>query len=235
VSHGVWPIPSRSQWRQWSVPSRLTAIGTLVGVLSLGLYLAEKGFGIFRFWSNTSVESSGVLTPTESPSTVSPVRRVEIGHSEVFLDWNGASGEAFLTLEKDTRLIIETINGRLLISTKLRDRSGALVAEVVRNEWQTAKPRIFDANYSADAFEVRDDRGEVVLQIEALADRIRIQGEWYLDNGCVFVMMESDDPRRPNEALLSPCAVKTVDSHHITPLFKYPSARHLGETIPWHK
>ena len=38
-------IPSREQWTNWSLPSKLTAIGALVGVLSLGFYLAEKSFG----------------------------------------------------------------------------------------------------------------------------------------------------------------------------------------------
>jgi len=40
-------IPSRSQWKQWSLPSKLTAIGTLVGALSLGLYLGEKSLRVF--------------------------------------------------------------------------------------------------------------------------------------------------------------------------------------------
>lgn len=42
-------IPSRHQWRDWSVPSKLTAVGTLVGVLSLGLYVGEKSVGILKF------------------------------------------------------------------------------------------------------------------------------------------------------------------------------------------
>lgn len=41
--------PSRRQWNDWSLPSRLTAIGTLVGVLSLALYRGEKSLGIFEF------------------------------------------------------------------------------------------------------------------------------------------------------------------------------------------
>jgi hypothetical protein len=39
---------SRHQWRTWSLPSRLTAIGTLVGVVSLVLYIGEKTFGVFN-------------------------------------------------------------------------------------------------------------------------------------------------------------------------------------------
>lgn len=32
-------IPTRQQWKRWSLPSKLTAIGTLIGVISLGLVL----------------------------------------------------------------------------------------------------------------------------------------------------------------------------------------------------
>jgi hypothetical protein len=38
----VWFIPSRKQWSTWSLPSKLTAIGTYIGLLSLGLYVIDK-------------------------------------------------------------------------------------------------------------------------------------------------------------------------------------------------
>lgn len=50
-------IPTRKQWKSWSLPSRLTAIGTLAGVLSFGAYLLEKGYPYFSnipFFSDAS-------------------------------------------------------------------------------------------------------------------------------------------------------------------------------------
>ena len=35
-------IPSSKQWAQWSLPSKLTAVGTLFGALSLAFYLVDK-------------------------------------------------------------------------------------------------------------------------------------------------------------------------------------------------
>lgn len=65
-------IPSRSQWKDWSLPNKLTAIGTLVGVLSLGLYLGEKSLGIFsRLFRPTppaSSETPTVVLALENPS-----------------------------------------------------------------------------------------------------------------------------------------------------------------------
>ncbi len=43
-------IPSRRQWGDWSLPSKLTAVGALVGVLSLVLYLGEKSPDILKSW-----------------------------------------------------------------------------------------------------------------------------------------------------------------------------------------
>ncbi len=67
----MWLIPSRGQWRQWSLPSRLTAIGTLVGVVSLGLYLAEKSLGIFGS-SSRAVVSESLATPVVALSLENP-------------------------------------------------------------------------------------------------------------------------------------------------------------------
>ena len=38
----LWP--KKKQWNDWSLPSKLTAIGTLLGFLSLGVYLVEKTY-----------------------------------------------------------------------------------------------------------------------------------------------------------------------------------------------
>lgn len=41
-------IPTKKQWNNWTLPSKLTLIGTLVGVLGFSAYLIEKGYGITR-------------------------------------------------------------------------------------------------------------------------------------------------------------------------------------------
>lgn len=51
----IWP--TKKQWTTWSLPSKLTAIGTLIGVVSLCLYSADKVFSI----------SQKLLTKTNTP------------------------------------------------------------------------------------------------------------------------------------------------------------------------
>lgn len=60
---GVELIPSRRQWNEWSLPSKLTAIGTLVGALSLGLYLGEKSLGILRFVHRAAPSAAPTIPP----------------------------------------------------------------------------------------------------------------------------------------------------------------------------
>lgn len=45
-------IPTKNQWNNWSLPSKLTAIGTLVGILSFAAYLVEKGYGLSSIYNN---------------------------------------------------------------------------------------------------------------------------------------------------------------------------------------
>jgi hypothetical protein len=60
----------------------------------------------------------------------------------------------------DDNLLLETVDGQLKVSTKLRDRKGNLITELIKNEWKVAPPpRTWDKNYSKDALEVKDDTG----------------------------------------------------------------------------
>ena len=59
----MWLIPSREQWAKWSLPSKLTAIGALMGVLSLGLYIAEKSFGFLDAPSPHPHAEAGPMPP----------------------------------------------------------------------------------------------------------------------------------------------------------------------------
>ncbi len=41
---GIKLIPSIKQWKSWSLPSKLTAIGAYAGVIALFLFLVEKAY-----------------------------------------------------------------------------------------------------------------------------------------------------------------------------------------------
>ncbi len=62
----LWP--NKKQWDAWSLPSKLTAIGALVGFLSLSLYITEKSFDLFERFSGEDLKpevSIGLQFPYE--------------------------------------------------------------------------------------------------------------------------------------------------------------------------
>jgi hypothetical protein len=124
-------------------------------------------------------------------------------------------------------LTVELIDGRIKVSTDIRDKSGAMVVRLIQNEWEVAPPKIFARNYSENALEVLGTNGDVVLQIKILPDRIQIFGEWWDQDGRgirvtgngneVAIVMLSRDVNPPTPK--------------IEPMFRYPSETHLGELV----
>lgn len=180
--------------------------------------------------NNPTRPTSGVLFSAKtgmSPATI------QLGpHGPTFgsigADYLFASeqGQQFLPYLRGADLTVAKIGGRLQVSTEIRDKSGDLVAELCRNEWQIG-PTVFDRNYSDDALEVRARTGRVVLQVRIQQDRVQILGEWWDTSGhgiriagtgievAIRILSREINPTDPI----------------IEPIFKYPSDRHFGELI----
>jgi hypothetical protein len=126
---------------------------------------------------------------------------------------------------------IESIDGKLKVSTSITDENGRLIAELIQNEWKVAPPPgTWDRNYTEDSLEVKDASGRVVLQVRALPDRIQLQGMWWVDigfNGVVRFIIRGN-PKDGGQIVLVPRSNKDA-LPVIEPMFKYPSERHLGE------
>ena len=61
---------------------------------------------------------------------------------------------------KGDRFTIEKIDGKLMVSTMIRDSSGNVLAELRRNEWKVAPPpKTWDRNYTDNALEVVNAEG----------------------------------------------------------------------------
>jgi hypothetical protein len=84
----------------------------------------------------------------------------------------------------ESQFKVESIGGKVKVSTRIANDTGSLLIEIIRNEWLVAPPpQTWDRNYSDDALEVRDGSGRIVLQVRSLLDRIQIQGMWWVDLG----------------------------------------------------
>ncbi|MCU7843411.1 MAG: hypothetical protein KZQ93_06190 [Candidatus Thiodiazotropha sp. (ex Monitilora ramsayi)] len=83
-------IPSKQQWKSWTLPSRLTAIGTLVGILGFSMYLIEKGYGISQMLNHSTQVIEDVILVVE----VSNERKEDVvlyKRGEVFY-WHPGAG-----------------------------------------------------------------------------------------------------------------------------------------------
>lgn len=171
--------------------------------------------------------SSGVLLS----QAVGSSRKIEIGDSTAMIGFTGPNGTPLLRILKDSSLTVETVGGRIAVSTRLQDASGRMVAEINRNEWKIRPSLIWDRNYNENSLEVRDEAGDVVLQVVVLPDRIRLQGLWREETGAFFEIVKSPDPARPGGLFVIRRATgdPQIVPLKIKPMFEYPSDRHLGE------
>jgi len=113
----LWP--EKHQWKSWSLPSKLTAIGTLVGIISLGLYMLEKSFNlkelILRKWSEKQSASVPEITLRVSNSSDQDISF----YSE---------GEFVLWLPQGVNFSVRTIPGKYkLILLNNTDKTNGII------------------------------------------------------------------------------------------------------------
>jgi hypothetical protein len=156
--------------------------------------------------------------------------KIEVGDSNTFFTAGTPIRQPWFQMFRDNQLTIERINGQVVISTAVRDSSGAIVAEVIRNQWKVRPELLWDKNFNRNALEIRDKFGDVVLQIVVLEDRIRIQGVWRSSSGDCFMMVKNPDPKNPGASLIT-FYNPTIK---IKPIFLYPSELHPGELAEVH-
>jgi hypothetical protein len=125
---------------------------------------------------------------------------------------------------------IESIDGKIKVSTQIHDLNDNLLVELDRNEWKVG-PSAFDRNFTDDTLEVRDSSGAVVLQVKVLPGIIQLQGMWWINrgppNGIVRFFIRGN-PKNGGQIIIVPKFNKDP-LPVIDPMFNYPSDRHMGE------
>lgn len=176
---------------------------------------------------------AGVLTPappTKIPLGRFPYPEIEIGDSGSIFVVGGPTGE-FLRFGDNSLAVALDPKGQVLVSLGIRDRAGALVAELTKNEWTVNPGRTWDRNYTADALEVKDASGSVVLQVRLKGHRVQLQTRLYDEHGNGFGIVKA--PRldgREVGGMFEMTGTKHPEfTHKIEPIFLYPSSQHFGE------
>jgi hypothetical protein len=190
----------------WQAPT--TVISLAIAVITVYWYLQGKKLNA----------TSGVIS---SPVQSAPIS-ISVGSAEFqMLSKDGVvfdeGGEPLLS--------IRLLNGKLFVSTHIRDGSGSLIAEMKDNEWKhQQQPAIFDRNYTKDASEIRDGTGKVVLQVANIGNSLDLAAIFHCKNGWTYMVGpiggegSAIELRRPGEPLRS----------EFPPICDYPSDRHFG-------
>lgn len=127
----------------------------------------------------------------------------------------------------DDHLKVSIRDGKLLVSTVVRDESGNLIASITDNEWKTSATLAWDRNFSDEAFEVVDLKGRVVFQIRLNRGVAQIQGIFCSLKGDGIAVVEG--PNGSAQVTGFAKLNQVYDQINIKPIFKYPSEKFPGE------
>ena len=180
----------------------------------------EAYVGRLEHKSETILSAEGKIYP-----------KFEFGDSGAIFVYAGPQGAPLFKIAEDNDIIVEVVYGELKVSTKIRDSQGHIIAEVVRNEWKVNPNKTWDRNYTKNALEVRDPSGEVILQLRLVEDRVQFQAKLYDASGRRTGFGKMLGPEGWGGAMEFTGPNNPELSLKITPLFKYPSASHLGELV----
>jgi hypothetical protein len=156
---------------------------------------------------------------------------LEFGDSGAIFIFAGPQGTPLFKIADDNDITIEIEDGELKVSTKIRDPEGHIVAEIVKSEWKVNPDKSWDRNYAKNALEVKDPSGDVVLQVRLVEDRVQFQAKLYDATGRRIGFGKILGPEGWGGAIEFTGPNKPELDLKISPLFKYPSALHLGEFV----
>lgn len=156
---------------------------------------------------------------------------VEIGRSNTTFNRTEFIDQRFFSFFEDSEVTVTIECGRPLVTARFIDPSGVVLADIDRNEWKVNQGAAFDRKFDDRALEVKDSRGDIAIQVEALDDRVRLQARLFGRDGTGVYLGE--DPARPGGGALMEItgfANQTLE-FKLQPLIRYPSELHPGERL----
>ncbi len=170
----------------------------------------------------------------EKKKPISDKAKLEIGTSRIVLIYNNSVLP--LMFEKiDSNIKWKNVKGKMFLTTDVHDKTGALIVNITDNHWTVSdsKAILWEKNFTNSALEIKDKRGYIVLQVELLPDRIRIQGEWWDEygNGVRYAQQHYDIPGRGGASTTKLSKDNYPKEPRIKPMFKYPSEKYFGAKI----
>jgi hypothetical protein len=198
------------------IGASLAAIGGL-GTYFAGKKIEQKNEEISKY---TGVIKAQPITLFSLEENIIP--KIQIGDRGPIL-------QADLSMFKRLGLQVRIKDKQIKVSASVTDYNNELVAEIVDNEWKVNPNKSFDRNYSNDAFEVKDNKGRVVLQIKIADDILQFQGILYDAKKGLSRLIAQRERNGRMDGFMEVQKPEMGFSYSITQIFKYPSSSHLGE------
>jgi len=103
------------------------------------------------------------------------------------IDFSKIRWETFTPFE-GLDLTAKMEDSKLKVSTTIRDSSGNIVCQIVNNEWLVNRPHFaLDRNFDDTSFEVKDQLGDIVFQIEISKNTLLMNGKFVKSDGQLMV------------------------------------------------
>ena len=240
-------------------------IKILLIIIFLLLFIAQVLAYRDQVKQNQTLKNAGTLrgaTVTLLSASQNIYPRLKLGNSAAFFTFDSpgkSSFSDFFQFAKDLTLKIWAENGQMKLSTKIRDKNGNLIAEIIANEWVIKPEAAWDRNYTSNALEVKNPMGEIVLQVIMHEGYIQLAAKMYDSNGDgfaigskVFTKEDGIEHEQGKQIIIAAAnsSKGEVSVGEITgvfelrpksqglplkltidPIFQYPSNLHLGELL----
>ena len=186
----------------------------LVSIASLGLGVAVL---FFYFHDRNTSATSGLIKSNGTASR----KYIAVGSTRFIID---SPDNIFLREGTQPLVSLRIENQKLYVSTTIRNKSGEIIAELIDNEWKLNKNSYFDRNYNDQILEVRDNSGNIVLQLANFGNVIHFAGIFNCKNGKTFALI----PTGQSGAIMEIRPQGIELEHRIAPICEYPSDLHFG-------
>jgi hypothetical protein len=222
----VWP-----SLEGWKFCTGQKVVISLLLAIALGEFIVPAMNHKWREEKAAALEGDLVGAGAEINS--GPMPMVQIADVNIFAmapQTPGVPPPPYFQPFQDAEFRVEFGKKGPLVSTTIRDAEGHIIAVINKNHWKVFPEFCPDKNYTDDgsALEITDNSWHVIFQLRILLDRVRVQAEWWNNQGQGIRILKAPD--LPPHGIIAPLGpTEKKNGLLIKPMFVHPSKDHWEE------
>jgi hypothetical protein len=223
-SHSVaadWTFVAAAMFGLYSapLPTTISVVGIIVA-LGIGVWLTLETL------RPEHVPKNSQRTPTTSKSRFSEEKEhfaARLGGVNIMLDAK-KQPKTEIKMGNITPVTAQIVDRKVRVDAQLFDANIKLIGDDLYG-----RPPTWDSNSDNTALEIVDESGQPIFQIEYLNDQLAVlYGFFCVGESCLFAF---PDKSSPTGGFIMAIHKNEIGEHRLSPIFKYPSARHSGERV----